>query len=102
MEDRITQLTLLLQEQPGDAFLMYCMALELAQSQGVTIGISHLTHLIAAQPDYLPSYYQLGQWLESIGKVNEAKVVYEQGINLATQLGKVKILGELKTALEGL
>ena len=96
---RLEQLQTMLAEEPGDAFLRYAIAVELAAAGQRPEAIAQVQQLLANKPDYLGAYYQLGQWLEQEGKTAEALHTYHLGAELARQTGNRKTLGELNEAI---
>ncbi|MCU0433631.1 MAG: hypothetical protein MUC87_09285 [Bacteroidia bacterium] len=96
---RLDQLRTMLAEEPGDAFLRYAIAVELAASGQRSQAIAEVQQLLADQPDYLGAYYQLGQWLEQEHKTAEALHVYHLGAELARKTGNRKTLGEINEAI---
>jgi predicted Zn-dependent protease len=96
---RLAQLQSMLAEEPGDAFLRYAIAVELAAAGRRTQAIAQVQQLLTDKPDYLGAYYQLGQWLEQENKTAEALHTYHLGAQLARQTGNRKTLGELNEAI---
>ncbi|MGL5892757.1 MAG: hypothetical protein ACRC3B_22880 [Bacteroidia bacterium] len=97
--NRLSQLRLMLAEEPGDAFLRYAISVELAAEGNRTEAIENVQQLIADQPEYLGAYYQLGQWLEQESRTNEALHIYHLGAALARKTGNKKTLGEINEAI---
>jgi Tfp pilus assembly protein PilF len=99
---RIEQLQQLLRDEPADAFLQHALAMEYVSINENQKAVDILTQLLIDQPDYLASYYQLGQLFEKLGKVKEACETYRRGIELAKQQFKTKTMAELQSALSQL
>jgi Tfp pilus assembly protein PilF len=53
-------------------------------------------------PDYVATYFQLGQLYQKIGKTHEAEKTFRTGITVATKLGEDHTRSELEGALEAL
>ena len=101
MSDRIEQLEKFIQEDPGDPFNYYALALECAKSnEGKALGI--LKELVKNHKDYLPIYYQLGKLYERVGQKADALNVYSIGITIAQKQNDIKTLRELTAALQEL
>jgi tetratricopeptide (TPR) repeat protein len=98
--DRLASLRELLKETPGDLFLHYAIALELAAQGNRAEAISRIENIIAENPDYLGAYYQLGQYYEQENNFESAAKIYTAGISVAEKQGNKKTLSELRTALE--
>lgn len=96
---RIEQIKAMLKDDPGDAFLIYALALEHEKAGETTAAIELLVSLQNNQPGYLPLYYKLGKLYESLSRIPDAVQYYKKGINLAQQQNDTKTLLELKEAL---
>jgi predicted RNA polymerase sigma factor len=54
---------------------------------------------MAAHPEFAASYLHAGQTLEQLGRVEEARAVYRQGIEVTTRVGDRHACAELEAAL---
>lgn len=99
MADRLEMISEMLKQHPADPFLNYALALEYKKNGQNSRAIELLKKLIASQPDYLASYYQLGKLLEEENKIDEAIKTYRSGKIIATKAQDPKTLGELNEAL---
>jgi tetratricopeptide (TPR) repeat protein len=97
--DRITQLNNLLTKEPDDAFLQHALALEYFSLQNYVEAKQIFFKLLQKNPDYLPSYYQLGQTLEKLGERENAAEIYRKGMDVAALQRKLKTRSELEQAL---
>ena len=102
MNQRIDQINQLLQEEPADAFLNYALAMEYLAAGLHEKAIKQLEHLLHLHPDYLGSYYQLGQLYENTQQKEKAIDTYQKGMALAKKQGNNKTWGELNTAVESM
>lgn len=100
--NRMEQLRALLTESPKDSFLRHALALELQKTGEDQAAIGQLESLLADDPGYIGSYYQLGKLLEKAGQETAAIRWYEQGLDYAKQAGEQRAYNELKSALEEL
>src|SRR5262245_50771028 len=90
-------------KDPGDPFLAYGLAMELAKTPAtVAAAGSTFAALLARRPDYVPAYYQYGLLLERQGRTEEARRVLAQGIEAAGRAGDLHARGELEAALAAL
>jgi len=55
--------------------------------------------LLATNPNYAAAYYHAAQSLEKLGRIEEARQTYQQGIEITTRLGDLHTRGELEAAL---
>jgi len=74
---------MLLDDPNDDGFLRYALAMEYLSAGDEAKALESLQQLVAASPEYVPGYQQLGQLLTRLGREDEAKVVYRDGIALA-------------------
>lgn len=86
-------------EDPLDRFSKYALSLEYMQSDETDDAILLLKELVEIFPDFLASYYQLGKAFEKKMLVNEAIVIYKEGIALAKKQMNQHTENELKAAL---
>ena len=56
--------------------------------------------LIEADPDYVPAYFHGGQTLEKLGREDEARAVYRNGLEAAGRKGDQHAQAEIAAALE--
>jgi tetratricopeptide (TPR) repeat protein len=100
--DRIQQLQAFLAANPSDSFLRHALGLEYSK-----LGDEHKARevfeaLLAENPAYVGTYYQLGKLLERTGEVEEAIRVYQKGLEMARAAGDQHAYNELQAALEDL
>ncbi len=99
---RVEQLQKMLKAEPTDAFLQHALAMEYSSGSEHQKAIEMLANLLSAQPDYLASYYQLGQLFEKFNEISTAKDTYRKGIDIAIKQKNRKALAELREALSQL
>ena len=100
--DRIGLLKDYLEKSPGDSFLRHALALEYMKAGRDEEAIALWHVLLADDPDYSGSYYHLGKALEKAGDEDQAKEIYEKGINLTNKLNENHARNELQQALDEL
>jgi len=96
------KLEALLRESPDDTFLNYALALQLANEGDHRGAIERLTHLSERTPEYVPTWFQLGQLLSQEQEVERAKHVLTRGIEIARRAGDQHAESELRGLLESL
>jgi tetratricopeptide (TPR) repeat protein len=84
---------------PNDAFARYGLAMEYRGAGDLEGAVREFGVLIAAQPDYAASYLYLGETLERLGRTEEARAVYRQGIEVTTRAGDRHACEQLEAAL---
>jgi tetratricopeptide (TPR) repeat protein len=98
MTPRIEQLKEFLKEDPNDSFLKYALALEYMKIEENNTAKDCFLSLIAADKNYLASYYQLGKLYESLNEQQPAIEIYKKGIEIAQKSENKKTLLELQEA----
>lgn len=86
-------------QDPNNSFARYGLAMELANGGELAQGIAEFRTLLAQDENYAAAYFHLGQALEKLGGVEEARAVYEKGIEVTTRKGDLHARGEIEAAL---
>ena len=97
---RIDVLKSMVEQNPADAFARYGLAMEYANSGDLDQAMTEFQQLLAASPDYAAGYYHAGRTLEKLGRIDEARAMYEQGIAVTSRTGDAHTRGELQAALD--
>ena len=97
--ERLVQIQKMLETHQDDPFLHYAAALEFEKLKNFEEAKLILSELLKKQPNYLPTYYRLGQILEELHENDEAIQVYKLGKKLAEETKDLKAAGELAEAL---
>lgn len=97
--DRLNQILKMLQTHPDDTFLHYASAIEYEKLGDYNQAREVLEGLIKIQPNYLPTYYRLGQIYEQLNENELAIDMYKDGKKLARKINDFKTEGELSEAL---
>ena len=85
---------------PSDAFLRYGLAMEHRNGGDLEGAAREFRAIIAANPDYSPAYFHGGQTLERLGREEEARAMYEAGIEVTRRKGEAHALAEMQGALD--
>jgi hypothetical protein len=72
----------------------------LVRQTGVREGLGEFRALLRMNPDYSAAYYHGGQTLEQLGQIDEARSLYQQGIEATTRTGDLHTRGEIQAALD--
>lgn len=99
--ERIQQLIRFVQEEPGDPFNLYALAVEYMTEQPAQAR-PYFDDLLTNHPDYLPTYYHAAALYANLGEREKANALYNKGIDLARTTGKQKTLQELQRAKQAL
>jgi tetratricopeptide (TPR) repeat protein len=97
---RLELLKRMVAENPGDSFLRYGLAMEYRNAGDLESAFAEFRSLLDANPDYAAGYYHGAQALERLGRLDEARQLYRQGIEATTRLGDRKTRDELQMALD--
>ena len=89
-------------QSPTDSFLRYGLAMEYRNVGDLEGAVREFRALMAAHPDYAATYLHAGQTLERLGRSEEARAVYRQGIEVTTRIGDRHACAELEAALGSL
>ncbi len=100
--NRIEQLKAYLENSQDDSFLQHALALEYIKLDQDTEAKILFEELLSREPSYVGSYYHLGKLLERIGNNENALLVYQKGMQQATQAGDRHSYVELEAAFEDL
>ncbi|MGA3023617.1 MAG: tetratricopeptide repeat protein [Bryobacteraceae bacterium] len=98
--NRLEVLRSLVAQNPADAFARYGLAMELARAAKPEEAVEEFQQLLAAHPNYAAAYFHGGQTLEQLGRVEEARALYQQGIAVTTRSGDAHARSELQAALD--
>ncbi|MBL7765177.1 MAG: tetratricopeptide repeat protein [Chitinophagaceae bacterium] len=101
-QNRIQRLTQMLQEMPGDCFLLHALGLEYQKMGELQLAIESFQRVLAINEKYIGTYYHLGKTLEMQGEPESAIAVYEKGILIARELNDRHAMNELQMVLDEL
>jgi Tfp pilus assembly protein PilF len=85
--------------KPNDAFALYGLAMECANSGDAAAADQHFKTLVGAHPDYVAAYFQFGQFLARTGRPEEARSTLTAGIATARRAGDDHARSEMEAAL---
>jgi tetratricopeptide (TPR) repeat protein len=86
-------------QKPGDAFARYGLALECVKLGDDTSAAGHFQKLLETNPEYSAGYFQFGQLLSRLGKLDEARKILSDGIVVAQKSGDMHARDEMQSAL---
>ncbi|GAB3510849.1 hypothetical protein GCM10027341_49750 [Spirosoma knui] len=95
--ERIQQLIRFVQEEPGEPFNVYALAMEYLNEQPQQAK-TYFDQLLTQHPDYLPTYYHAAALYADLDDRDRAASLYEEGIALARVQQNQKTLQELQRA----
>lgn len=97
---RLDALKGMVSQNPGDSFLRYGLAMEYRNGGDLEGAVREFRALIEANPDYGPAYFHGGQTLERLGRLDEARSLYETGVEVTRRKGDAHALAEMQGALD--
>jgi tetratricopeptide (TPR) repeat protein len=97
--NRLELLKTMVAQNPRDTFMRYGLAMEYRNSGDLEAAIREFQSLIAANPDYVPAYFHGGQTLERAARIEDARALYQRGIEAAVRSGDAHARSELEAAL---
>jgi tetratricopeptide (TPR) repeat protein len=89
-------------QKPGDAFALYGLAMECAKLGDDQSAASHFQKLLETNPGYVAGYFQFGQFLSRVGRLDEARKLLSDGIIAAQKSGDAHARDEMQAALNSL
>ncbi len=100
MSGRIEMLQSILTQEPGNRLARYGLAMEYANAGRLDEAVGEYRALILSHPDYAYAYFHGGQALERMGKKEEARTMYQQGVEAAARSGDAHARSEIEGALD--
>jgi len=92
----------MLEGDPSDVFLRYALALELLSEGALERGLSLLADLAAEPCRYVPAFHMAGRHLAAAGRIDEARHVLRDGIEMARAQGESHAAAEMAELLVSL
>lgn len=101
-KSRLEMLEEFVRQKPNDSFTHYGLALEYASAGRHEDALATFQKLLALNADYTAAYYQAGALLGKLGRVDEARSMFQRGIDVAGRNGDLHTKSELEEALHNL
>jgi len=102
MNNRLEVLKNMVAQSPDNSLLRYGLAMELANSGDLEKAVQEYRNLLALNPNYCAAYYHGGQALEKLGRAEDARALYRDGIEAATRTGDLHTRSEIQAVLDSL
>jgi Tfp pilus assembly protein PilF len=75
------------------------LAMEYANTGALEQAVSEFENLIRQDANYSAAYFHAGQALEKLGRVEQARSIYEKGIEVTTRKGDAHTRAEIEAAM---
>ncbi len=98
--DRIEALKAMAAQDPRNILARYGLAMEYVKSGAYADAIRSFQEVIAINENYAAAYFHCGQTYEKAGDIDEAKAIYQRGIEVTTRTGDGHTRAELQGALD--
>src|SRR5258708_39865876 len=76
---RLEVLQSMVAQNPKDSFSRYGLAMEYANTGSLDKAVEEYDSLLEFNPDYAAAYYHGGQALEELGRLQDARRMYQRG-----------------------
>ena len=98
--NRLDVLRGMVASNPHDSFARYGLAMEFVKGGQLQQAADEFAKLLELNPQYPAGYFHGGQALEKLGKIDEARALYQQGIGVSKDMGDLHTASELQAALD--
>lgn len=99
---RMEQIQKMLAAEPEDVFLNFGLAMEYAKAGKIEEALAQFDRVVEIDPDYVPAHFQKGSTLAGVGRIDEARTVLQNGIQVALRTGNSHAAGEMNELLQTL
>ncbi len=99
MSARLDLLRSMLEQDPKSSFVRYGLAMEFLNLSRAEEAVTEFRALIENDPNYVAAYFHGGRALETLGRVDDARAIYQEGIAACHRTGDTHTLSELEGAL---
>jgi tetratricopeptide (TPR) repeat protein len=97
--NRLEILKQMVEQDPRNTFARYGLAMEYANAGQWDEAVAEFRTLLSGDETYCAAYYHGGQALEQLGRIEEARALYEKGIQAAARKGDLHTKSEIEAAL---
>lgn len=97
--NRLEILKQMLRDDPHNTFARYGLAMEHAKSGEYKEAVEEFQTLLQGDENYAAAYFHGGQAYEKLGRVEDARALYEKGIEVTTRKGDAHTRSEIEAAL---
>ncbi len=102
MTDRDQAIKDMLNENPDDVFLLYSLAMEYASTKNWDEAIANFKRCLEVEQNYLAAYVEAGKCLRSAGRLDQAREMLTEAMDLAANQGENHVRDYVQQQLEAL
>jgi Tfp pilus assembly protein PilF len=102
MSNRIEALRSILQASPENCFVRYGLAQEHVKAGADAAALDEFVRILGIDASYQAAYYHAGKAYQRLGRIDEARAVFERGVEVSISNGDLHARGELEAALSEL
>lgn len=99
MSSRIETLRTILETSPENCFVRYGLAQEHVKAGDDATALEEFGRILETDSSYQAAYYHAGKAHQRLGQVDEARAVFERGIETSHANGDAHARSELEAAL---
>jgi len=100
--DRLAMLEKMASAPGAEPFARYGLAMEYRRLGRLDDAVRRFSELVRDEPAYVPTYLMYGQVLVELGRPDEARAIFERGIEAARAAGDDHAASELAAARDAL
>ena len=97
--NRLQILQQMIDQDPRNTFARYGLAMEHATRGEWKDAVREFNALLEHDETYAAAYYHAGQALEKLGEIEQARLMYQKGIEVTTRKGDLHTRSEIEAAL---
>lgn len=101
-KSRLETLEEFTRQRPTDSFANYGLAMEYVNAGRDDDALATFQKLLSFNLNYTAAYYHAGQLLARLGRAEEARAMFERGMEVASRNGDFHTHSELEQALHDL
>lgn len=98
--DRLETLKQFLESRPDDCFVRYGLAQEYVKAEQFEAAITQFDKILEIDQNYQAAYYHAGKTYEKMGRIDDARAMWERGVETSHRTGDAHARGELEAALD--
>jgi Tfp pilus assembly protein PilF len=100
--NRLEILQQMVSRDPNNTFARYGLAMEYANNGDLAQALNEFSTLLQHDENYAAAYFHAGHALEKLGQIEQARAMYEKGIEITTRKGDLHTRSEIEAALSSL